>query len=303
MMTSTSLFLVAVLCSTMTVHGQNSTGLSFRGPGYLACDLAEYSYEAQCNITVDLVNCTATQIVDECNATGTVNDMGGFNEAFTIIYIPLVCDCALALDCPPSCEQFSGDIPTLPPLALTANFSGVGTVACPPADFARATDEGNCYPLVVDNSTCGTCDAEEIIESLTDDFMYGDETFTIKLPCKCIEALNCPDTCTFTATDGAPTTEETPAAAPAGTPAAPTTEQTAAPAAPTTEETPAAAPVSNATAPAAAPVRSPTAPAAAPVRSPTAAAPSTSAAFATTIHTYKCFAVMTVFALVSIVML
>ena len=303
-MTSTSLFLVAVLCSTMTVHGQNSTGLSFRGPGYLACDLLEYE-AMQCNITADFENCTVAQIVDECNATGTVNDMGTFNEDFTIAYIPLVCDCIIALDCPPSCEQFSGDVPTLPPLAFTANFSGVGTVTCPALDYARASIEGEdfCYPLVVDNSTCGTCDAEGIIESLDDDFMIGDETFTIPLPCKCIEALNCPDTCTFTATDGAPTTEETPAAAPAGTPAAPTTEQTAAPAAPTTEETPAAAPVSNATAPAAAPVRSPTAPAAAPVRSPTAAAPSTSAAFATTIHTYKCFAVMTVFALVSIVML
>ena len=302
MMASTSFFLFVALCSVVSVHGQNSTnstgGLSFRGTGYIACDVADFRPKP-CNFTLDLVNCTEDQIMQECNASllGVVTA----NIDFTTAYVPLVCDCLVWENCPASCEQFSGDVPTLPPVALTANFSGVGTVICPIISFVEVEDDSEaCYPTVIDNSTCGTCDFEAAL-AFDDDlfgFMDGDTTITIPLTCECIKMFNCPDTCTFNATDAAPTTDETetPAAAPAGTPAAPAGTPAAAPAgtpaAPTTEETPAAAPV-----------RSPTAPAAAPVRSPTAAAPSTSAAFATTIHTYKCFAVMTVFALVSIVML
>ena len=252
MMTSTSLFLVAVMCSAMSVHGQNSTnstsGLSFRGPGYLACDIVEYE-AMPCSNTLDYVNCTADQIMQECNTSALV---GTTDISFTTFYLPLQCDCVVAVGCPTSCEQFSGDVPTLPPSGSNSNFAGVGSVTCP-LSYLCSLDEDACYPTVIDSSTCGTCDFEAAL-TFDDDFfgyMDGDTNVTIPLPCECIVLLGCPDTCTFVATGAAPTTEETPVAAP--------------------------------------------------VRSPMASAPSTSAGFATTIHSYKYAAVMTVLVLVSVV--
>jgi hypothetical protein len=234
----------------------NSTGPLFRGPGHIACDLVEYDTIGCGQSYFDYVNCTAEQIAQECNYTDDTV-LESFDATFTIIYLDLICECFVAVDCPTSCEYFARDLPTLPPTGLV-NFNGLGSVICPTGYYDNIEDDDACYPTVIDNSTCGTCDFEAAL-TFDDDlfgYMYGDTNVTIPLLCECIVLLGCPDMCTFVATGAAPTTEETPVAAPA----------------------------------------------AAPVRSPTASAPSTSAAFAATIHLYKYAAVMTVLVLGSVVM-
>ena len=264
-------------------NGTNSTGLSFRGPGYIACDIADFDINGKvCNFTADLVNCTTAQYVQECNFTNTIPTT---DAAYSLIYIPMICECFVAFDCPTSCEYFTGEQPTQPPVSANANFTGLGNVICPVLDLdtVQFNDFNACLPTVIDNSTCGTCDFEAAITFDDDFFGYeqGDTKVTIPLLCECIALLGCPDTCTFVAMDNTTIvtpTADTFVAMDNTTIAAPTADET---------------PVPNATAPAVAPVRG-----------ATAGAPSTSAAFAkTTKYSYKYCAVMTVFVLISVSLL
>jgi hypothetical protein len=187
------------------------------GPGYLACPVADFNDESDCeyfgfNPTCpNLASCDLTS-----NATGSID------ATASTIYIPLECECFEAVGCPASCEKFDGDVPTLPPLSdATLNFTGVSTVTCPVVDIARIP----CEPSVADNNTaaCGTCDwmfsDADII------FQPGDEFVSFPLACDCLVMLGCPGSCTFvegvtpaTPTTAAPTTTATTptAAAPAG---------------------------------------------------------------------------------------
>ena len=179
--------------STNTTTG-NSTGLSFTGPGYLACPIAEYQFN-QCAFSLD-TNCTSAQL-QVCNATALQKPTT--DASFQIAYFPLACECVLADSCSESCTYFNDDLPTLPPITGFLNFSGIGDVTCPVADLFNTPVP--CEPIIDDaTTTCGTCDTT-ILDN-TFGYLPGEESVTYPLPCKCMILINCPNTCTFVATDG-----------------------------------------------------------------------------------------------------
>ena len=289
MMAPSSLFLLVLSSSVLSVMGQNSTGLSFTGPGYIACPIAEYQSNV-CEFDFD-DNCTTAQF-QVCNAT--TPQEATTDASFQTAYFPLHCECVIATGCSDSCEFFDDDLPTLPPVTGFVNFTGIGDVTCPVADLLIT--QVPCEPTVEDTASCGTCDTTIVDDTFG--YTVGDETVTYPLPCECFVLINCPNTCTFEATDGpvdvpvaAPTSVEAPVAAPTSVEAPVDTSNVAspskddAPAAPTTDKEPVAAPASVPTRP----VSSPSAP----VRSPNAA-PSTSSSVVPSMNGYNTFAFLTI---------
>jgi hypothetical protein len=254
MISSQSLFLFALLSFVAPIVGQNSTNSTnsiivpdFKGPGYLSCPIADFN-STDCEFDIDP---TCSNIL-ACNFTAQTEQL---DETYTILHIPLNCDCVVAYGCP-YCTFNTGDIPTLPPVTSgRVNFTGIGSVTCPIADIYRAP----CEPEILGNNaaSCGTCDG-----LFTDDdigYTEGDKFITFPLPCECLVMYNCPDTCAFNGqvTNGtAPTPiviaapEASPTVTPAATVLTPTTEGgnvTAPISTPTTEGGNVTAPISTPT--------------------------------------------------------
>jgi hypothetical protein len=193
-MAPSPLSLLKISCVILSVSGQGYTG-----PGYLACPFVDFFTTADSVFDCVNVNCTSAQL-EACNFNGTVDETT--DASFQTYYIALPCECVSANGCPESCDFFTGDLPTLPPVTGFTNYSGVGNVTCSFADYFNPNGEErsieSCLPIIIDPTLCGTCtfDGNEI------DYQPGDTTVTFTLPCECHTMLNCPNTCTFVATDG-----------------------------------------------------------------------------------------------------
>ena len=240
--------------------GQNA---SYTGPGYVACPAADYNVQ-KCESGLD--DSCSLEILATCGSTITTGNP--FLPTFDgeTVYIPLLCGCAKASNCPSTCT-FSDDAPPTRPPFGTTNFTGAGTLTCVTADYLTRP----CVPNIENLTACVTCDADVVPEE-PPEFMLGDEFVTLVIPCDCFVLNDCPDTCTFSpglnVTNPTPTTT-TGSTAPPTSPVATTPSPTATPNAVGTPTAPTNTTLNESTtttvAPSLAPVDRPTAP----IRAPT----------------------------------
>ena len=308
MMAPSPLSFLVISCAILSVSVSSQV---ITGPGYLACPFLDVLNNTAVFGTCiyENINCTLAQ-QDVCESGELLNETTSADVL--TLYIPLQCDCYVTDGCLDSCEFITVDeVPILPTVTGFVNYTGVGNVTCPIANVFFLEEEV-CDPIILDPTSCGTCNVTALSagEDPNGGYVMGDTTLTTPLFCECQVMLNCPNTCTFVASDSP--TVETPIAVPVVAPvAAPSTVEAPVVSAPTAEETvpSVSAPTSlegNVTAPVSAPsseegnvtapVKAPTKPVSgpsAPVRSP-GAAPSKPTSFATVTTSHKVCAVVTV---------
>ena len=123
------LSLLVVSCILQSISGQ-----VFRGPGYVSCPFVDF-YSTRDDIygCIDSdTNCTSAQL-DACSKA-TYNET--VDASFQIYNVELPCECDFADtgSCPESCNFFTGEPPTLPPVEYV-NYTGPGILTCPPSGF------------------------------------------------------------------------------------------------------------------------------------------------------------------------
>jgi hypothetical protein len=190
-------------CLFQAVNNTGPTnGTSFRGPGYLSCPLTVSGEIESCVADIDPTCAT----VSACNLSA-VGETAFDAETF---YVNLECECIIANGCPSECEVID-EVPE-PSVNVTAgrvDFNGSGLVTCPFEDYLQVP----CEPIAPSNlSLCGGCDTV-----LTEDdvsYQPGDVDIVIPIPCKCMYMTDCPDTCTFSATEEGPMVTPAPSSAP-----------------------------------------------------------------------------------------
>lgn len=207
---------LSLLVASCAIISVSVSGQDFVGPGYLDCSILDFELVFAC---VDFdQNCTTAQF-QVCNSTAILN--ATTDADFQTVYFPLQCDCVIASGCPDSCEFFTGDLPTLPPITGFVNYTGVGNVTCPIADIYRSvTEDSDCTPTILDLEQCGTCTTNGTFDDPNFGLELGDADVTYPLVCECISVINCPNTCTFVATDGDKGNVTAPISAPIRSPVA-----------------------------------------------------------------------------------
>jgi hypothetical protein len=164
---------------------------AFQGPGYADCPTLTF-VTSPCEL-VQTGSCTAAEA---SSAKCSPDNVPNLTQSITSIRLPVPCDCFAYAGCESVCTFKSFDTLNGTQVGNNLSVSGKGTLTCPLADFGQDITTQNCFPTPI--AGCNTTD--DCTVDVTQLGQLIDPTFqniSFPFPCDCLQATNCPDSCTF----------------------------------------------------------------------------------------------------------